>query len=763
MAIKTTSLRLRPIYKAASLPVVIGPDEIVIGSLKEEKSRDLILDTLEADTLRFSAGVNWRSEANTSQLESSDPYDLEDVDGEPLYAFDSPYSDVELGTVPYGSKVEVLRNGTVVATYYARKVEDRGDGSGAYDGEATNLIGLLIKGVRYMGGVWQQTDGKTVGDIVADIMGDLPYTIESDIASEPAVGFIPICDGREALRQLLFPYGAYALPMTNGSLHIAFADVQTVKSIPDGDIAVGGKALQSGQATRVNLTEHAYVADSSAAEQLLYDATTLATSFEVDFPEPMHSLRRVGLTINSSGANHAIVSGTGQLYGKPYRHTTRTISADTGNDSIESTIINITSATMVNALNALPTLQRLAAYHGAAKELDREIYIDDAAPEELTNAGRLTGMNGAKVTGYFKAMSTTYSGEMLSQTKIITGWKPEAGPTAFNRSELLTGSGTFTVPAGVTSLRVYIVQGGQSGEPGLKGAAGTAGNTRPLPQPSTGGARGGYDGTGGAGGEPGVGGLAGKVSIVDIAVTPGQEIAYNCGEGGVSKASGTTHVGVNEGGESTFGTYSSAQGSRLANGLVDPVTGDTYAVNGTASPYAGYQGGPFGTSGKGRTFSVTVGGVTYKSGTWPGELTDEVENANAVVGAYADGGNGGGPAVGGNGKNGVAATQPTADQTLRYAFGTAAGGKGGQGATGAKGADAPSLGSGGNGGNGGGGGGGGGWAQLYYSRVPGGGNFYGFDDTRVNLTGGAGGAGGNGGLGGTGGDGFVLALMHVAQ
>lgn len=758
MAIKTTSLRLRPIYKAASLPVVIGPDEIVVGSLKEEKSRDLILDTLEADTLRFSAGVNWRSEANTSQLESSDPYDLEDVDGEPLYAFDSPYSDVELGTVPYGSKVEVLRNGTVVATYYARKVEDRGDGSGAYDGEATNLIGLLIKGVRYMGGVWQQSDGKTVGDIVADIMGDLPYTIESDIASEPAVGFIPICDGREALRQLLFPYGAYALPMTNGSLHIAFADVQTVKSIPDGDIAVGGKALQSGQATRVNLTEHAYVADSSAAEQLLYDATTLATSFEVDFPEPMHSLRRVGLTINSSGANHAIISGTGQLYGKPYRHTTRTISADTGNDSIESTIINITSATMVNALNALPTLQRLAAYHGAAKELDREIYIDDAAPEELTSAGRLTGMNGAKVTGYVKAMSTTYSGEMLSQTKLITDWKPEAGPTAFNRSELLTGSGTFTVPAGVTSLRAYIVQGGQSGEPGLKGAAGTAGNTRPLPQPSTGGARGGYDGTGGAGGEPGVGGLAGKVSIVDIAVTPGQTIAYNCGEGGASKASGTSHVGVNEGGETTFGTYSSAQGSRLANGLVDPVTGDTYAVNGTASPYAGYPGGPYSN---GHTFSVTVDGVTYRSGTWPGELRADDENNNAAVSAFADGGNPGGPAVGGNGKNGNAAATPTVGLSFRYAWGTATGGAGAQGGTGAKGADAASLGSGGSGGNGGGGGGGGGHAQLWYMPVPGA-IFRGFDDERISLTGGSPGPGGPGGLGGTGGDGFVLALMHVA-
>lgn len=753
-------LRLRPTHKGATLPVIIGPDEIAVGSLREEKSRDLTLDSLEADTLRFTAAVNWRSEANASQLESSDPYELEDVDGEPLYAFDSPYSDVDLSTAPYGSKVEILPSSstTPLATYYLRKLEDKGDGSGAYDGEATDLIGLLIRGVRYMGGVWQQTDGKTVGDIVAEIMGDLPYTIDADIAAEPASGFIPICDGREALRQLLFPYGAYALPEADGSLHIAYADVQTVKDIPDGDVAIGGKVAQIGQATRVNLTEHAYIADTEAAEQLLYDSTTTATSYEVDFPEPMHSLRRVGLTIGSSGANYAVINGTGQLYGKPYRHTTRTLSADTGNDSVEATIINVTGATMVNALNALPTLQRLAAYHGAAKELSREIYIDLGDPEEITGAGRLTGMSGDKVTGYFKALSTRYSGETLSQAKLVFGWKPEAGPTAFNRSELLTGSGTFTVPAGVTSLRAYIVQGGQSGEPGLTGAAGTAGNLTPVKQPSTGGARGGYDGEGGAGGAPGVGGLAGKVSIVDIAVTPGQTITYDCGEGGVSKPSGSTHVGVNEGGESTFGSYSSSSGSRLSTGLLDPITGNTYAVNGNDGAHAGYPGGPYSN---GHTFSVTIDGVTYRSGTWPGELRADDENNNAAVSAFADGGNPGGPAVGGNGKPGNAATTPTVGLSLRHAWGTATGGAGAQGGTGAKGADAASLGSGGSGGNGGGGGGGGGHAQLWYMSVPGA-IFRGFDDERISLTGGSPGPGGPGGLGGRGGDGFVLVLMHVA-
>ena len=78
-------------------------------------------------------------------------------------------------------------------------------------------------------------------------------------------------------------------------------------------------------------------------------------------------------------------------------------------------------------------------------------------------------------------------------------------------------------------------------------------------------------GLGGKGGSGGNGGQAGKVLVVDIDTTPGQVITFNIGTGGPANSAGT---------ETTFGAHSSADGSVLPDGYVDPVTGDVYATTG---------------------------------------------------------------------------------------------------------------------------------------------------------------------------------------
>lgn len=742
MAYATYTLRIATLQDGAPVSIVLGADEIVVGSLQETKKRSLILDQLAADTLRYTASTNWLTE---SQLEDVNGVPLEDVNGVPLYAYDSPYAGMDLSTVPYGAKVEVLRDGVVVATYYNRRIKAKSPEQ--YEGEAVNLIGLLIGGGDFMGGVYNSATD-TVGDVIADIMGDLPYTIDADVAAEAAGGHIPICDRREALRQLLFPINAFALPMADGSLHFAFADINTVKMIPDDDVALRGSKDFRDLATEVRLTEHAYTADASVADQVIYSTAVSAQSYLVAFSSPMHSLQASGLTIEESGANYAIVSGAGTLSGKPYVHSTRIMSAGTGIVTGEANVKSFTGATMVNAINSTATLNRLKDYYSKAQELSREIYIDDDDPEELVSAANLTDTLGKKVTGYVEQMDTVYSLERLSGVKFITGWAPEGGGSSYNTSRLLTGSGTFTVPAGVTQMRVYIVGGGQSGEPGLKGQNGTS---------ATGSVGGkslvSKEGDGGDGGEGGFGGLPGKLTIVDLEVTPGQTFNYSCGAGGVSLTPSTEHVGGGEGGDSTFGVYSSSTGVRPTSGVIDPVTGNTYAVRGSAG-YAGYKG----VSSKGDQYSVTgPDGNVYTSGDngrwWAAASTSGDSSVN--VEAYAMGGLGGGPAVGGNGNDGDPYTECWTRSTSTSAYGRAEGTKGGTGATGGDGTAAATLGSGGNGANGGGGGGGGGNAYVMYHR--------GTPSSLSSAVQGEGGEGGPGGLGGRGGAGFILALYRLAS
>lgn len=730
MAYATYTLRIATLQDGAPVSIVLGADEIVVGSLQETKKRSLILDQLAADTLRYTASTNWLTE---SQLEDVNGVPLEDVNGVPLYAYDSPYAGMDLSTVPYGAKVEVLRDGVVVATYYNRRIKAKSPEQ--YEGEAVNLIGLLIGGGDFMGGIYNSATD-TVGDVIADIMGDLPYTIDADVAAEAAGGHIPICDRREALRQLLFPINAFALPMADGSLHFAFADINTVKMIPDDDVALGGSKDFRDLATEVRLTEHAYTADASVADQVIYSTAVSAQSYLVAFSSPMHSLQASGLTIEESGANYAIVSGAGTLSGKPYIHSTRIMSAGTGIETGEANVKSFTGATMVNAINSTATLNRLKDYYSKAQELSREIYIDDDDPEELVSAANLTDTLGKKVTGYVEQMDTVYSLERLSGVKFITGWAPEGGGSSYNTSRLLTGSGTFTVPAGVTQMRVYIVGGGQSGEPGLNGSEGSVGQASistadPSHMPVN------------AGGEGGVRGLPGKLTIVDLEVTPGQTFSYSCGLGGVNATEGSSeHTGVVEGGDSTFGPYSSSGGVRPESGILDPIEGNTYALPGVA----GMAGQPSVNSSQS---VIVIDGQSYYSGI-PGTAkygTDREWDTNFSF--KADGGQGGGQSKGGNGTDGTNGRAYIAAGGMADAIG----GNGGDGADGAPGGDAQSLGSGGDGGNGGGAAGSGGSATASgqaWKQAP-------------IAVGGNPGNPGKGGLAGRGGAGFILALYRLAS
>lgn len=101
---------------------------------------------------------------------------------------------------------------------------------------------------------------------------------------------------------------------------------------------------------------------------------------------------------------------------------------------------------------------------------------------------------------------------------------------------------TWTVPEGVSKIRLVLIGQGEDGEAG-------------------------GDGSYSSDGEPGAGGAGGLVWIGDIGVT----------EGGI--------YAVNIGSDSTFGTaYTSAKGKRFAGGWGDIYSGKVYAASGTDGP-----------------------------------------------------------------------------------------------------------------------------------------------------------------------------------
>lgn len=222
-----------------------------------------------------------------------------------------------------------------------------------------------------------------------------------------------------------------------------------------------------------------------------------------------------------------------------------------------------------------------------------------------------------------------------------------------------SGSGNYTVPAGVTSINYLVVAGGGGGAGSYGGSVANGG------------------GGGGAGGV-----LAGT-----LAVTPGQTIAYSVGAGGTGSADGST--AATSGGNSTFSSFTATGGGRGGNGSNAASSGGSGGGGAADSPN---QTGASGTSGQG-----TSGGNGTTSGAARAGGGGGATTAGATGLASGNGGAGytwiNGTTYGGGGGGGAWSSQ---------SGGAGTGGSGGGGAGGTSG-----NGTAGTANTGGGGGGGG--------------------------------------------------------
>lgn len=175
------------------------------------------------------------------------------------------------------------------------------------------------------------------------------------------------------------------------------------------------------------------------------------------------------------------------------------------------------------------------------------------------------------------------------------------GSFMFQERAVITASGSWTAPAGVSQLRVICVGKGQDGTPGTDGSWSAAG----------------VDGTDGSGG---------KVWAGTISINPQQVFTVTIGN------------------EAVFGQYTSANGQVYPNGYTDIASGDSFARTGVQVPLAGSgdggAGGRGGVKGNQHTVSYTDSeGETHFDtviDNYPGEGTPGVAGAVGCVVVYWD-------------------------------------------------------------------------------------------------------------------------------
>ena len=678
------------------------------------------------------------------------PEDYDGVYTKDGYYFGTADIGADLIEVPYGEPLVFYKDGSVFGKFYVKNIVRTG--KNLYKINAMSAIGFL-ENQKHYGGIY---DNETIEDMLDEIIGEaFPYSVDAAIQNEIVSGWLPISTRRANLHRLMFAMGITITKDADGDVVFGYLEYSTPTSVGTGKVFYGGNVDYNIPATAAEVTEYSFYKLQNTEEEQLFTnlGDTTAEELLIEFQHPCYDLRtEEQLTIDSYGDNYAIVSGNGVLYGKAYTQNTRTIRKVNESATGAANIVTSTEDALVNALNSENVLRRILSYYSSKKTVSIAI---DSSGEKCGDVISFYDPFMESESGFISQMEIYASSFLKAALEIITNYIPTGQGNFYHNRALITSSGTWTVPTGVTTIRIALIGGGGGGQGGYDGQRGAGdpydpswgqdGDMSPYrdreegylgyryrqPQPVK---------QGGAGGEPGA---PGKAYVIDKTVVPGEVITIAVGTGG---AGGARNGGSGSAGTATtatstsLGSISSANGTSTDAGYYDVLGGIAVAAGGTD----GYEGMPGGQT----DIASLYGWLGYAG--LPGEDFDETYHGGAggsgehsestediPSGRYrASGGGGGGAAYGANGGDG---TDGYLDGNDVYC------GSGGAGAN----AEPPPqafYGCAGNGGNGGGAGGneGGGYCDTYFSE---------FNDRYER---GAPGAAGHGSVGGQGGAGCVI-------
>lgn len=632
-------------------------------------------------------------------------------------------------------------------------------GPDEYAISAMSAIGRLIHGEQHYGGIYT---GQTVGQVIPEICGPVPCVVKTNLQDVQIYGWLPIASRRDNLAQILFAVGAWIRDDLDGVLHIERLWDGYTANITQAQIYQGPSMSYGAKVTQVVVTEHQYV--QGGEEVTLFEGQSQQGDI-ITFSEPAYNLRASGFSILESNANYAkITAGNGTLIGSAYIHNTRQVSADVS-QAAEPNVVTVSDATLVSLVNSSDVAQRLAQYYACLATFDGDILPGQQLDGNVV--GIYDPFDRQMVQACLKSLDIKISGTLKATVSALVGFKPPQVDDSQTLDEriVLTGSGTYQIPAGTTLIRYVLISGAQGGHCGQKGGDVGTSPSVSWSDPTWGDQYRGCGladgGVGGEGGAPGAGAriLEGTLDISDITSIP-----YSCGLGGLGAAYDTDDPDGSAGSDTELGAATTAGAQAPEDGYTDPITGEKYGG-------IGDQGIP-GGKGAGKAAEVTTvddetvqlfdpaESVTDEDGnTWSGGLTETEADAPDCVAMEMrenDGariwysrGLGAGAAAGANGSG----PGPEASVSVRSSSIVATAASGLDGATPTLTPKKPAqYGKGGRGGYGGGGASSGGLAVGSTDS----------SDYTVSITAGTGGIGGNGGPGGPGGDGCIILYISRA-
>ena len=620
--------------------------------------------------------------------------------------------------------LQYYRENILRSTYYVQSIKRIGGDK--YTISADSAMGLLMKRL-HVGGIYT---GQAVKEVVNEICGNIPILVKTVFADTKLYGWLPYCkppksSARNNLAQVLYVIGAALTTDNNGVLRVEPLWDGTSSSIGETRLYFDGSVETEKPISAVTVTEHQYIAGTDEKE--LFSGTSQQGDI-ITFSEPMHSLTATGFTILESGANYAkISSGSGSLKGKTYIHNTRLVTQTVTENAAEN-VKSVTDATLVSLVNSSAVAKRLADYYKCRETITNGIVSGQEKPGHVVSVYH--PYDKKMVSACIVSLDTTMSGTLKSEMAALVGFLPPQPESSeyFDERVILTGSGEWTVPEGVTSYTRVLIGGGRGGSSGHRGESPAVRASKSWTEKYDAlrrfvGLDNGVSLEGGKGGEPGDAGDGGKVLVETVTdAVPGAKVSYACGRGGYGGVFSQGNDAGALGTATTMGGATSDTGSSSEAGYTDAITGEVFAAKGK-SGIAGSPGNGYTWSDGKYTYqpspSITVDGVTYSAGKNKEEVEGEDGRGDYKIAPYGyvgyswRGGYGGGAAAGSNGNDGLANGSGDAYIGSSSAFATVTAARGGAGADAKPPAKESRYGGGGTSGHGGGGAGSNGVADAH--------------------------------------------------
>lgn len=269
-------------------------------------------------------------------------------------------------------------------------------------------------------------------------------------------------------------------------------------------------------------------------------------------------------------ANDDLATITFQLEDKDY--------VVSGNTTVSGNNITMDNPFVTTEAQALETARHILVAYGG----ERTSVIGRGDPSsEIGDVATIQLDESIATTGRLISMTLDYSNGMLRNCR--AEFLRADGTYLYENREVITESGTWTAPAGVTELSLVLVGGGAAGGRGEWGTYYTSLINLHA----------GYNV--GYRGENGENGPGGKVWHNTIQINPLQTFNVTIGTGGIQNE----QTEIVDGGVTTFGSYSSANGRVYDPSYTDAASGSAYGRTGVDAPIDGTGDGGEGGAGGG--------------------------------------------------------------------------------------------------------------------------------------------------------------------